>query len=413
MRMSLYTILFKKTKLLFLVLFFSGMLPAHLVAQSALDPCIDQFIGSAVENAPTLFYSSPDEPFDTNQHLCYRTEAQSFFAMEYWPEQYAPRWVAYKISPEQFGEGACNTFTRNTAGCYFKTDTWDEFLACTDGDDPFHPDLIIKGNKLDEYAFQSTAHDRGHMAPGQSFSWNVCGWYHTFTMANMSPQRGLLNQRIWADLEQQVLTWAVDEGPLYVMTGTLFSDFPYDKFQVYRDSVLHSEQIYPRVNTFEQIVRRADANYETTMSGDILRPSRNPNPEQMKDQVRNTRIPTGYYTVIYIPATEHEGPRTIGFLIPHSFESLNMLADHYEGLSRSKAFWAFAARIDLIEEAGGVQFPGIPDELKQWGSDWFFSHQTSRQIRSNTCGMGTPQGIVENSTQEERFEACKLLMNEE
>lgn len=40
---------------------------------------------------------------------------KSFFAMEYWPDEFSPRWVAYKITPENYGQNGCNTFTRQKA----------------------------------------------------------------------------------------------------------------------------------------------------------------------------------------------------------------------------------------------------------------------------------------------------------
>lgn len=40
----------------------------QLAAQSPLDACAEQFIGGTISNAPTLFNSPPEEPFDTNVH---------------------------------------------------------------------------------------------------------------------------------------------------------------------------------------------------------------------------------------------------------------------------------------------------------------------------------------------------------
>src|SRR3546814_7270015 len=63
-------------------------------------------------------------------------------------------------------------------------------------------------------------------------------------MANMSPQRDLLNRKFWQFLERQVLTWAVDEGPLYVVTGTAFRRFPHQRFEVFTNGTFDSSQIY-------------------------------------------------------------------------------------------------------------------------------------------------------------------------
>ena len=198
-----------------------------------LSGCADQFIGGKLSNAPTIYNSDPLEPFESNLHLCYQDNDTSFFALEYWPEEYAPRWAAYKLSPENYGENGCNTLTRGKANCYYQEQSWEDYLACAKGSDPFHADHQLPGNKLGPRDFSNTGHDRGHIAPRQAFSWNVCATYQTFTMANMSPQRAYLNQNIWQFLERQVLTRAVDEGPIYVVSGLTFRDFPTDSFEVF------------------------------------------------------------------------------------------------------------------------------------------------------------------------------------
>lgn len=77
--------------------------PAFLTAQTPLENCSEQFIDDDVGNAPTIGNSASNEPFLTNEHQCYRDDGVSFFAMEYWPEEFAPRWLAYKLSPENYG----------------------------------------------------------------------------------------------------------------------------------------------------------------------------------------------------------------------------------------------------------------------------------------------------------------------
>ena len=221
-------------KKFFILLVCLLVMPWMAQAESVLADCADQFIGGTVDNAPTLFSSSPNQPFDTNKHLCYKNDGVSYFALEYWPKEFAPRWAAYKLTPENYGEHGCATFTRKIADCYFQEKTWAGFEACTKGSDPFHEDTLLPGDKLGSNDYSNTGHDRGHIAPRQAFSWDVCATYDSFTMANMSPQRAFLNQNIWADLEQQVLTWGIDEGPVYVVTGTVFRRFPTERFQVYQ-----------------------------------------------------------------------------------------------------------------------------------------------------------------------------------
>ena len=280
-------------------------------------------------------------------------------------------------------------------------------MSCTEGSDPFHADIMLPDPKLKDGDFTQTGHDQGHIAPRQAFGWHVCGTYQSFTMANMSPQRGYLNQQIWANLENQVLTWGIDGGPVYVVSGTTFRNFPYRNFQVYQEGVLHPEQIYPRHVDMKTVVAQTHTNYEVTSTGDLLRPLRNPKPDQIKDVVKDMTMPTGYFKVIYRPARDGEPAHAIGFLLPHSYENLNLAAEAYSNLTKKEAFWLFVSRIDLIEETSGVHFPGIPAAMKsQWGDDWFFVHDTARNTRASSCGRGTPQGVLENSTLSERINAC-------
>jgi len=209
-------------------------------------------------------------------------------------------------------------------------------------------------------------------------------------------------------LEQQVLTWGIDDGPVYIVSGTTFRKFPYASFQVYQDKVLHPEQIYPRNTDMKTVVAQHHANYEATSAGDLLRPKRDANPGKIKDRVKDMRMPTGYFKVIYRPAKDGEPAHAIGFLLPHSFENLNLAANAYSNLTSKEAFWLFVSRIDLIEETSGVHFPGIPQAMKsQWGDNWFFRHDKARSdLRAASCGLGTPQGVIVNSTKAQRLQAC-------
>ena len=68
--------------------------------------------------------------------------------------------------------------------------------------------------------------------------------------------------------------------------------------------------------------------------------------------------------------------------------------------------------IELVEQTAGISFPGLPASMKSvWGDDFFFARDTGRNIRGSSCGRGTPQGVLENSTQAERLAACTDLLN--
>ena len=376
-------------------------LPASGFGQSALDRCADQFIGGTTDHAPkTAVPGSEGTSASPNRHLCYRDEGASFFAVEYWPQQFAPRWAAYKLDPANYGPDKCNVYSRDKAKRYFHCESPDA-ETCRSAADPFHPDLMLDGNKLPAKAFEHSGHDAGHIAPRQAFSWHICGTYQTFTMANMSPQAAGLNRGIWQFLERQVLTWAIDEGPIHVVTGTMFDEFPAKKFAVYKNGILDRSKIYPPGMTLTKAATQIKENFAAFPKGHMLKPRQDADPHEIKAVAKNLRVPTGYYQVVYRPQTVTEPAHAIGFLIPHTFENLSRNPDH----ASKEAFWAFVSRIDVIEEASGTRFPGVPVSLKRrWGDKFFRSRHTGREMFEQCTG--TPQGVVDNASKQERIDFC-------
>ena len=381
----------------------AAMAGANASNQTALQNCATQFIGGDPYNAPNVLGSEPGQPFERNSRLCYRDDDTSFFAIEYWPDEFAPRWAAYKLSKDNYGDDGCKTYTRNSARCYFAKNSWAEVVSCVDASDPFHEDIMLNSSKLGKHVFSNTGHDIGHIAPRQAFSWNVCATYQTYTMANMSPQRALLNQKIWFYLERQILTWGFDIGPLYVVSGTVYETFPHSRFRVYSDGTFDSDEIYAPGITLKEVATRHAENYSTYPLGHRLRPLRDAKPESVKSKTREMRMPTGYYKVVFRPEIGQESAHAIGFMLPHTYEDINKI----KGVPQKESFWAFVSRIDVIEEVSGTRFPGIPQKLKkQWGDPYFLAKRTGRNIRSSACGKGSPKGVLPDSTQEERILVC-------
>lgn len=205
-------------------------------AGEGFDACAAAFAGDDVERAPKRTKATATTKADSVP-LCYHQAGTKFFAVDYSVKRLTANWVAHRLE-NSVGENGCISAPRKSMQCYFKAEA--EYLdACRakkDGPgDPFHADptlTALKKPRVGAGAYSGTGHDRGHLAPNQSFSWHICGAYKTFTMANMAPQLAELNQRLWADLEAQVLFWAVKEGPVYVVTGSTFTTFPAEKFQV-------------------------------------------------------------------------------------------------------------------------------------------------------------------------------------
>ena len=68
--------------------------------------------------------------------------------------------------------------------------------------------------------------------------------------------------------------------------------------------------------------------------------------------------------------------------------------------------------LKMIVLSGGTVFPGIPESTKiVWGGEFFGSRRTGRNIRSNACGIGAPQGVVENTTGAQRLAMCTNNLN--
>ena len=195
-------------------------------------------------------------------------------------------------------------------------------------------------------------------------------------------------------------------------TGVIFADFPHERFEVYEQGDPDSDQIYRNHTTMASTVTQHTANFDATNTGDRLRPLRGGNPASVRTEAQNLRMAAGYFKVVFRPATNSEQAHAIAFIIPHTFENLNLVADNFSNLTTSEAFWVFVSQIDLIEETSRISFPGVPDDMKSfWGDDFFFARDASRNIRANSCGSGgAPQGILVNSTKEERIAACTDLL---
>lgn len=98
-------------------------------------------------------------------------------------------------------------------------------------------------------------------------------------------------------------------------------------------------------------------------------------------------------------------------MLPHTNENINLLVDFYDGLRAEHTFWVFVSRIDLIEETSDISYPGIPNDMKSiWGNDFFFDRDEIKDVRDDVaCGVGTPLGILVDSTRDERRAACTNL----
>lgn len=312
-------------------------------AEQGLDKCASSFPGSLVTNAPKRSGVQADSG-DTIL-ICERSDDSAFFALEYDPEKYAPLWSAHRLG-DTFGADGCASMTRKQMGCYFKAEDVDACLQGKGGGDPFHVDETLKKldvERLSVGSLSKTGHDRGHMAPNSAFSWHVCGDYKTFTMSNMAAQWASLNQGLWAQLEAQVLFWAVKDGPLYVVTGPIWTKFPADRFKAVADGEVNMSTV-PTPGT---LLKRAD---NTKLSLDIPRP-------------------TGFYKVVFRPGRGGEPDRAIAFLVPHTKQ-------------KDLSFWEFLATVELVEDSAGLAF-GFDKALKNKGATLLFGKPKAVRHRAN------------------------------
>ena len=66
------------------------------------------------------------------------------------------------------------------------------------------------------------------MAPAADFRWSAEAMDDTFYLSNMCPQTHAFNAGIWSDLESAIRSMAYEDGSIYVVTGPVLTDGPYD-----------------------------------------------------------------------------------------------------------------------------------------------------------------------------------------
>ena len=76
--------------------------------------------------------------------------------------------------------------------------------------------------------YRKSGYDRGHLCPAADMTFSEKAMSETFYLSNMSPQTGALNRGLWADLEAIVRQMAVDNEKVYVVTGPVLTDGPFE-----------------------------------------------------------------------------------------------------------------------------------------------------------------------------------------
>ena len=126
------------------------------------------------------------------------------YTLSYNEEAEQPSWVAYCL-------------------------TRDEALSdVAQREDDFRKDPAVRTGSAELDDYRGSGYDRGHMAPAADFKWSAEAMSDTFYLSNMSPQNGSLNRGLWADLEAVVRQMAVDNEKVYIVTGPVLTDGPYE-----------------------------------------------------------------------------------------------------------------------------------------------------------------------------------------
>lgn len=128
--------------------------------------------------------------------------AHTGFTLSYAEEHEQAYWVAYQLTRE------------NVLGSAKRKDNFRS--------DPKVPTVSAHPND-----YLRSGYDRGHLAPAADFAWSEEVLDETFYMSNMSPQEPSFNRGIWSTLEAIVRNFAYEKGLIYVVTGPVLTDGPY------------------------------------------------------------------------------------------------------------------------------------------------------------------------------------------
>ena len=83
-----------------------------------------------------------------------------------------------------------------------------------------------RSSQLEDY--KNSGYSRGHLAPAQDFKWSENAMSETFYLTNMVPQLQNYNGGIWLKAENAVRDSARITGVVYVVTGPVLTDGPYE-----------------------------------------------------------------------------------------------------------------------------------------------------------------------------------------
>ena len=106
--------------------------------------------------------------------------------------------------------------------------TQDEVYGDVERKDEFREDKSITTGSADLNDYKKSGYDRGHLIPAADLKWSTDAMSDSFYLSNMAPQDPTLNRGMWSSLEAITRQAAVDNEAIYVVTGPVLTDGPYD-----------------------------------------------------------------------------------------------------------------------------------------------------------------------------------------
>lgn len=125
------------------------------------------------------------------------------FTLAYNETHEQPDWVAYELTREE------------VYGVYDRADN-------------FRADSTVPTGSASLADYRNSGYDRGHLIPAADLKWSAEAMNDSFYMSNMSPQDPQFNRGIWSKLESVIRNFAVTNESIYVVTGPVLTDGPYE-----------------------------------------------------------------------------------------------------------------------------------------------------------------------------------------
>ena len=88
----------------------------------------------------------------------------------------------------------------------------------------FRKDSKVKSGSATKSDYYKSGYNRGHLVPAGDMKITIFSMSESFLFSNISPQKFSFNYGGWLKLENQVRSWVLSEGEMYVVTGPIFTN---------------------------------------------------------------------------------------------------------------------------------------------------------------------------------------------